>query len=131
MAGVAIRSPEAPIIIEAPHTFSADETSLPDLLSEVNVGLSNDLASLRNAVDAFVPRAFSGAEDDPIGPASDDSLTWSLAVGRAELWTDKQGLSFQIPITDGIVTVSGQIGAKRKNKGPLGWLEKIAGFNFT
>jgi hypothetical protein len=121
----------AEVFIRAPQVISAADAPVPNLLSEVNVGLSLKIESLANAIDAFLPRAFSGVEDDPLAAATQDRLTWSLSVGSVTLGSQGGAMSFSIPISDGMVTVAGRVGAQRKHNGTLGWFEKLAGFNFN
>lgn len=109
----------------------ASQAPVPDLLSELNVQLELDMAALQAGIDAFVPRSFSGREENPIAAASDDSLTWSLNVGSAALHADGGALGFRIPITDGRVSIIGRVGAKPRKKGPFRWLKKLAGFNIS
>ncbi len=118
------------ISIQAPDAVSALEAPVPDLLSEVNLGLSVELDSLARAIDTLVPREFSGFENDPVSAAARSRLTWSLAVGPASLGAQGGALTFRIPISDGLVNVEGHIGPRVKNKGPLGWLERLSGYSF-
>jgi|GEM_PF-1568354 len=117
------------IPIEPPATATAVEAPAPDLISSLNVQLQIEQAALRDAIDAFVPRTFSGRELDPIAAASDDTLEWSLQIGAASLGADGQALSFRIPITHGSVRVTGRVGSRRKSRGALGWLQKITGLD--
>jgi len=115
------------LAIEPPPAPAATVAPAPDLVSSVNVRLSIAQDAIREAIDTFVPRSFDGRENDPIGAVSDDVLSWSLAIGAAELGSRDGALSFRIPITRGTVRLVGRIGARRRNTGALGWLERIAG----
>ena len=119
--------PPVVLSVPAPIPLPGSASPAPDLVSSLNVRLGLGQDAIRQAIDTFVPREFSGREDDPIAAASNDTLTWSLGIGAAELDSSGDGaLSFRIPLTDGRVHLVGRVGAKRKG-GPLGWLTRIAG----
>mgnify|MGYP000261644711 CR=1 FL=1 len=105
---------------------AADVHAAPSRLA---VDLQVSLPALVKAINRVVPKTYSGVESDALGDAAtDDTLKWNVSLGEITLEPAGDALKFRVPITAGHATVHGRFGVKKKNKGPLGWIEEAAGF---
>lgn len=108
---------------------AADVHSAPSRLA---VDLQVSLPALVKAINRVVPKTYSGVESDALGnAATDDTLKWDVSLGEITLEPAGDALKFRVPITAGHATVHGRFGFKKKNKGPLGWIEEAAGFTVS
>ena len=116
--------------IEVPRPSSGKgATDFHAAPSRLGIDLQVSLPALAKAINQVVPKTYSGVENDALGgAATDDTLKWNVTLGEITLNPAGDALDVYVPITAGHATVHGRFGVKKKNKGPLGWIEEIAGF---
>lgn len=92
------------------------------------------IAGLAVAIPAIGASAFrnqvigthSGTIADPTDALTDDQVRYSFELTEASVSFDEGIITILASVQDGSATMSGIFGVPRKNKGPLGWLEKAA-----
>lgn len=120
--------------IDIPEPVIPDKP-VPELFVEssaIRLGLDVPIASIQQQLEARIPRSFNGRINDPTDLLTDDYIQWGVQRGAVSLAAGGPDvLIFTIPFSQGSVSLKGIVGVKRRNKGPLGWIEKTLSEPFS
>jgi hypothetical protein len=117
--------------IEVPTVSAKAPPLLGETQSHVTMELAVSLDELRRGLNQHFPRRFAGSVGDPTDALTQDSVNWSVERGDIEFFPQGDAIGFRMPLPQASASLEGVFGVKRKNKGPLGWLEQLASVKFS
>lgn len=116
--------------IPAPSVDQGAPPLVPATASQVQVDFHLRLQALQDSLNANAPKKFDGIITDPTDALTEDNISWQVSLGHISLTPADGIIAFSVPFS-GKATLSGRFGVKRRNKGLLGWVEKMFSESFT
>lgn len=114
-------------LIAPPPDTALEFTQKPATTDTVAlISIKTPVSALINKANAVLPTRFSDSESDPTNWLTDDTSSFSIYRKDVRGSIDGNRLRLDIPLYNGTATIKGVFGVKRKNKGFLGDLEKLA-----
>ena len=104
------------------------ETNTPPIkapISTIHARAEVPIKEIERLVNAKVPKSLSGSQNNPTSLLNEDVLRWKATISKITVVAVNGGLRLNANVV-GSVNIKGRFGVKRKNKGPLGWLESIS-----
>ena len=117
------------LTIEPPDIETAVSPPVSSKQSSISVSVSSPLKAVETAANNRIPKKIFGLVEDPTDLLTEDTIKWTINLGKLTVAERSEKIAVSIPIT-GTATLHGRFGVKKKNKGLLGLLEEVAGFTF-